>query len=340
MKRKTTVGIKAVAEYSGVSPSTVSRTLSGSAYVEPETRNKVLEAVKKLNYKPNMAARTLKAGGNHLIGLIIPDIINPYYPQIVKTLEDLALKAGYSIILCDAQGDMDREKTYFEIFQHLCVDGILYVPSTENIDAAREYADRIPMVIINRTFDIDVPCINIDNREAAYSAVGYLIENGHRRIAIFMNNTCRQYNAERLEGTLKALRDAGIEDYEYELAENIKDEEDVYSRTLTMMNREEHPTAVFMFNDSMALSVYRGVIDCGLRIPDDVSVIGFDDIPSAQYMAPPLTTVRHATYDTLEIIFNNLINQIDSREFGKGSVTYHRAKLVVRESVRNLCRNG
>lgn len=336
MKRKTVVGIKAVAEYSGVSPSTVSRTLSGSARVEPETRKKVLEAVKRLNYKPNMAARTLKAGGTRLIGLIIPDIVNPYYPQIVKTLEDLALSAGYSIILCDARGEVEREQTYFEIFQHLCVDGILYVPSTENIDAAREYADRIPMVIINRTFDINVPCINIDNRGAANAAIRYLIENGHRKIAVYVNNTCRQYNAERLEGSLSAFQEAGITEYRRYLVENIGDEEDVYQRTLSLMSREDRPTAVFLFNDHMALSVYRGVIDSGLRIPEDVSVIGFDDIPSARYMAPPLTTVRHATYDTLEIIFDNLKSQIDTREFGQGSVTYHSAELVIRDSVRNL----
>ena len=338
-KRTGVVGIKAVAEYSGVSPSTVSRTLSGSAYVEPATRKKVLEAVKKLNYKPNMAARTLKAGGNRLIGLIIPDIVNPYYPQIVKTLEDLALQAGYSIILCDARGDVEREKTYFEAFQHLCVDGILYVPSTENVDAAREYADRIPMVIINRTFDINVPCINIDNRDAAHTAVRYLIENGHRRIAVCVNNTHQQYNAERMEGAQKAFEESDITAYRDYLMENVLDEEDAYQRTLEMMKREDRPTAVFVFNDNMALSVYRGILDCGLRIPDDVSVVGFDDIPYAQYMAPPLTTIRHATYDTLKIIFDHLKQQIDTREFGEGSITYYKAKLVVRNSVRRIEEN-
>ena len=151
-------GIKDVAEYCGVSLSTVSRTMTGSAKVSPETRQKVLQAVKKLNYKPNMTAQMLKSGSARLIGLIIPDIVNPYYPQIVKTLEDLAMEAGYSIILCDAQGDAKREKNYFETLQRLCVDGILYVPSTENVEFVREYAERIAMVIINRQTSLSAIC--------------------------------------------------------------------------------------------------------------------------------------------------------------------------------------
>lgn len=328
-------GIKDVAEFCGVSLSTVSRTMTGSAPVAPETRKKVLQAVKKLNYKPNMTAKMLKTGGARLIGLIIPDIVNPYYPQIVKTLEDLAMLAGYSIILCDAQGDVEREKNYFDALQRLCVDGILYVPSTEDVEFVREYAERMAMVIINRTFDINVPCININDEEATYQAVHYLIEKGHSRIALYTNNTHRQYNIKRMAGCIRAFEEAGITAYKPYVMENLS-EEDVYTKTMELMRRDVPPTAIFMFNDSMALGVYRGILDCGLRIPDDVSVMGFDDIPTAKYMAPPLTTIRHATYDSLKVIFNNLLYQIESREFGEGSVTYFRAKLVERDSVRDL----
>lgn len=328
-------GIKDVAEYCGVSLSTVSRTMTGSAKVSPETRQKVLQAVKKLNYKPNMTAQMLKSGSARLIGLIIPDIVNPYYPQIVKTLEDLAMEAGYSIILCDAQGDAKREKNYFETLQRLCVDGILYVPSTEDVEFVREYAERIAMVIINRTFDINAPCINICNEEATNIAIRYLLNMGHRKIALYMNNTHRQYNVERLRGCEKAFKDAGVTDYKPFIQRDL-DEDDIYEKTVRLMNLPDRPTAVFMFNDNMAFGVYRGILDCGLRIPDDVSVMGFDDIPTAKYMAPPLTTIRHATYDTLKVIFNNLMYQINTREFGEGSITYYKAKLVERQSVRRI----
>ena len=293
------------------------------------------QAVKKLNYKPNMTAQMLKSGSARLIGLIIPDIVNPYYPQIVKTLEDLAMEAGYSIILCDAQGDAKREKNYFETLQRLCVDGILYVPSTEDVEFVREYAERIAMVIINRTFDINAPCINICNEEATNIAIRYLLNMGHRKIALYMNNTHRQYNVERLRGCEKAFEDAGVTDYKPFIQRDL-DEDDIYEKTVRLMNLPDRPTAVFMFNDNMAFGVYRGILDCGLRIPDDVSVMGFDDIPTAKYMAPPLTTIRHATYDTLKVIFNNLMYQINTREFGEGSITYYKAKLVERQSVRRI----
>ena len=202
-------GIKDVAEYCGVSLSTVSRTMTGSAKVSPETRQKVLQAVKKLNYKPNMTAQMLKSGSARLIGLIIPDIVNPYYPQIVKTLEDLAMEAGYSIILCDAQGDAKREKNYFETLQRLCVDGILYVPSTENVEFVREYAERIAMVIINRTFDINAPCINICNEEATNIAIRYLLNMGHRKIALFMDELNCQIRADKVQGYRESLEQEG-----------------------------------------------------------------------------------------------------------------------------------
>ena len=329
-------GIKDVAQLSGVSPSTVSRTLTGSAFVEPETRQRVMQAVRELNYKPNMAARNLKAGGSRMIGLIIPDIVNPYYPQIVKTLEDLAVQEGYSLLFCDAQGDFEREKKYFETFRTLCVDGILYVPSTESVECAYPYTDSIPMVIINRTFDINAPCININDEEATQHAVRYLLGKGHSKIALFSNNTQRQYNSKRMRGCELAFQKAGNEIYKRYLVKDLVNEEDIYRRTVELLRREDRPTAILMFNDNMAMCVYRAVFDCGLRIPDDISVMGFDDIPTAKYMSPPLTTMRHATYDTLKIIFNNLMYQIKTRDFGKGSTTYYKATLVERDSVRNI----
>ena len=177
----------------------------------------------------------------------------------------------------------------------------------------------IPMVIINRTFDINAPCINICNDEATRHAARYLLERGHRRIAVLSNNTQRQYNDERMRGCTLAFEEAGCDEYQQYLVTNLEDEDDIYRRTVELMKRETRPTAILVFNDNMAMCVYQAIADCGLRIPDDVSVVGFDDIPTAKYMPPPLTTIRHATYDTLKIIFNNLMYQIKTREFGKSS---------------------
>ena len=249
------VGIRDVAKYAGVSPSTVSRALSGVAFVEPETKEKVMRAVSDLNYKPNLAARSLKKGGSRLIGLIIPDIMNPYYPEVVKYMETCATKAGYSLILCDALGDVEKEKEYFETLKYLFVDGILYIASTEDIEHVRPYIGDIPMVIVNRIFDVDAPCINIDNVDAAYQAVKCLAENGHKKIALYISDKDRQYNRERLEGALKALSEYGIKDYEKYIIRNVGSEDDAYYRTLELMRSEERPTGIFMFNDFMAYGV-------------------------------------------------------------------------------------
>lgn len=329
-------GIRDVAKRAGVSPSTVSRALSGVTFVEPETKQKVMKAVSELNYKPNLAARSLKKGGSRLIGLIIPDIMNPYYPEVVKCIESCATKAGYSLILCDALGDADKEREYFETLKYLFVDGIFYIASTEDISHIRPYIGEIPVVILNRTFEVDAPCVNIDNVDATYQAVRYLAENGHRRIALYINDKERQYNHERLEGCLRAFQEYGISDYEPLILRDVKSEDDAYEKTLRLMQREERPTGIFVFNDYMAYGVYRGIIKSGLKIPQDISVVGFDDIPHVKYLEPPLTTLRHSLVDNAEAVFRLLEEQMKAQTCAHHSSTYFKGRLIIRESVRDI----
>lgn len=329
-------GIRDVARYAGVSPSTVSRALSGVAYVEPETKEKVLKAVSDLNYRPNLAARSLKRGGSRLIGLIIPDITNPYFPEAVKYMELCAAEAGYSLILCDALGDVEKEKDYFERLKYLFVDGILYISSTESVDPVKPYIGEIPMVIVNRTFDVEAPCFNIDNRDAANQAMEYLIQNGHRKIALYINDKNRQYNQERLDGCMETLRKYGMEQKEEYIIRNIRSEEDACQKTIQLMGSGDHPTAAFLFSDFLADGVYRGIKKNGMTIPDDISVIGFDDIPHVKYLDPPLTTIRHSLADASKAIFDCLIDQIQNQSCAPHRQVYFKGKLIERESVKTV----
>lgn len=329
-------GIRDVAKYAGVSPSTVSRALSGIAYVEPKKKQKILDAVRILNYKPNLAARSLKKGGSKLIGLIIPDIMNPYYPEIVKCMETYATKAGYSMILCDALGDAEKEKEYFETLQNLFVDGILYIASTESVEHVRPFVGAIPMVVVNRTFDLDVPCINIDNVEAAYQVVHYLLENGHRDIAFIINDKDCQYNQERFQGAMKAMEEYGVEQKNDYVIRNIHSEDDAYEKTVELLQKENRPTAIFAFNDYMVFGIYQGIHELGLKIPEDISVIGFDDIPFVKYLTPPLTTLRHSLQDTAKLVFGKLEEQMKTATCARKSNTYFCGKLIIRESVRKI----
>lgn len=329
-------GIRDVAKYAGVSPSTVSRALSGAAFVEPETKRKVMEAVSQLNYKPNLAARSLKKGGSRLIGLIIPDIMNPYYPEVVKSMEAWASQAGYSLILCDALGDAKKEQEYFETLKYLFVDGILYIASTENVEHVEPYIGEIPMVIVNRTFSVNAPCMNMDNADAAYQALSCLTKSGHRKIAVYINDKDRQYNTERLEGCLRAFQEAGIQAQEQFIIRDVASEDDAYQKTLELMKSQDRPTGIFMFNDFMAYGVYRGITKSGLKIPDDISVVGFDDIPQVKYLDPPLTTLRHALLDHSREVFEALVKQMQSQTCAPASQTWFKGRMVIRESVREF----
>lgn len=329
-------GIRDVAKYAGVSPSTVSRALSGVTYVEPETKERVMRAVAALNYKPNLAARSLKKGGSRLVGLIIPDIMNPFYQVIVRYLETRASEAGYSLILCDSLGKVEKEKEYFETLKYLFVDGILYIASTDDVEHVKPYVGEIPMVFINRAFDVDVPAVSIDNVDGACQAVRYLAEHGHRRISIYINSEDRPYNSERLEGCRRAFGEYGIGDYESYVVRGVASEEDACEKTVELMKRPDRPTAIFLFNDFMVYGVYKGIRESGLRIPEDISVVGFDDIPLMNYLDPPLTTLSHSLESTSGIIFGKLLEQMQAQTCARRSQTYFQGSLIVRKSVADI----
>ena len=176
----------------------------------------------------------------------------------------------------------------------------------------------------------------LDNADASYQAVKYLTEKGHRKIALYVNDKNRQYNKERMAGCLKVFEEYGICDYERYLVRNVESEDDAYRKTLRLMAQEDRPTAIFMFDDFMAFGVYRGITKSGLRIPDDISVVGFDDIPSVKYLDPPLTTLRHSLADTAGVIFEKLAEQMPTQTCAPASKTYFKGRLIIRESVREV----
>lgn len=326
-------GIRDVAKLANVSPSTASRVLSGNAYVEPNTKEKVLNAMKELGYKPNYAARSLKnRGSNKMFGLIIPDITNPYYPELVKKIEQVANNAGCSMILCETLGDAEKEKRFFESLMHLFVDGIIFISSTNSIEHIRPYIGKIPLVFLNRVYDVEAPCISLDNAQAAYDAVNYLIKFGHRKISVLINNTENQYNKDRLSGSIKAFKENGIKDYEQFIIRNIDSIEDAYEKTDRMLNSGERPTAFFIFNDYLSFGVYKAINKNGLSIPTDISVMGFDDTLQVRYLNPPLTTIRHTSADNAQYIFDALMSE-NRNHNNKHSVTLFKGNLIERESV-------
>ncbi|WP_077609349.1 LacI family DNA-binding transcriptional regulator [Clostridium sp. Marseille-P2415] len=326
--------IKDVAKLAGVSPSTVSRALSQKIFVEEATRRRVMEAVRELDYKPSLAARSLKESKTGLLGLVIPDIQNPYYPKIVKYIEEFAYHKGYSIILCDALEQVEREKEYFTALEKLFVDGIILLPSSDSLEHIRCFTDTIPMVVINRKFDEGkINCVLGDDYDGGYTVGSYLLDQGHRKIACMMDDKKRQYNEARLDGFLRAFKERELTGYDRYLIRDVSSVEDAYQKTMVMLSGEDRPTAIFAFSDILVPGAYYAVDRSGLKIPSDISVIGYDDTIFSQYMVPPLTSFEHPAREIAQMALNLLIQEITEKEGTRRKVMKMTGRLQIRNSV-------
>lgn len=327
--------IKEVAKLAGVSTSTVSRTLSQKVPVDAETRGRVLDAVRRLGYRPNRLAKGLKEGGSKTLALIVPDIVNPFFPNMVKCVQKCALERKYSLILCDSAGDRRQELRHVEAMRSHYVDGVLFIGVRGGERARLLREQGVPVVVINRESPAGIPCVTNDNRAGAYAVISHLIRNGHRRIACLTAPLEAQHYRQRFEGCLDAFREHGVDEYEDFLVHGITSVEESHARTRELLARRVRPTAIFIFTDFTATGVYSGVIESGLAIPDDVSVAGFDDILFSQYMIPPLTTYRHPVAEIASRAVAAIIDMIDDRREPERRVEIS-GGLVERRSVRRL----
>lgn len=329
--------IKDVAKLAGVSASTVSRALSNKVFVEDDTKTKVLHAVKELNYKPNFLAKGLKDGRTNTFGLLLPDLENLFYPKIMKSIEKYALENGYHIILCNTNESKLQEIQYLEMLKDRYVDGIIVIPASDEIDhILRLREDNVPFVFVNRYFPGDVNCITNDNRYGAYLMIKYLIENGHKKISCVLRSFSPQIYKERYEGCMDAFKECGIKDYEQYTMYDLNSIGDVYKRTKEILNRTDRPTAFFSSTDMLSIGIYSGIHDSNLKIPHDVSVVGYDNIHIAQHMIPPLTTLAAPVDEIGKVTIQNLLKQIKQKKQMKAQKKVLKGSVIIRNSVRNL----
>ena len=326
------VSIKEVAERAGVSSSTVSRLLSGKLSVKSETRARIMRAVEELDYKPSLMAKSLRSGESRLLGFIIPNIVRPFYPQVMKHLEDLAYQSGYNIILCDASESTEKESEFLQSLISLRVDGIVFLPSTEETKHIVPFVGKLPIVVINRKFDIGLPCVLQNDYEGGYQIGKHLCESGHRRIACVIDNRKRNYNIERYEGFCRAMRENGIADYEDYIVRGVRSPEEVPEKLLALLKRENRPTAVFGFDDTLAYGTYQAAHTLGLRIPEDLAVVGYDDLPFSQYMIPKLSSYSIPFKEINKMALNILLENIRERTSSGNTVVRVSGGLVIRAS--------
>ncbi|CDG85725.1 alanine racemase [Janthinobacterium agaricidamnosum NBRC 102515 = DSM 9628] len=287
------MSISAVAARAGVSVATVSRVMNQQSGVRPATRDKVLVAVEALGYRMNHLARSLRTAESRMLLTMVPDVGNPFYAQIVRGIDTVAREHGYFVLLCDTGADEGRERSYFDLLRMRRADGAICLdPDTIQHALAHEAAS-LPWVACCE-FDpsVAVPYVGIDNRRAAFDAVGHLLERGHTRIGLINSDERYAYARQRRYGYLAALNGAGLEARaQWRRTVQSLDYAAGARAVLEIMAQPDPPTAIFAVSDTLAIGVLNGLRQLGKRVPEDVAVIGFDDIAIAAHIDPGLSTI-------------------------------------------------
>lgn len=329
------LGIKDIAAKAEVSPATVSRVFSSPDLVSKKTLKKVRKVIKEAGYRPNRMGSSLRTRRSGNIVAIIPDITKPVNAGIIRAIEQGAQSQGYSVLLGDTQGLEERERHYAELVGQGQADGILLFGARIpfDIDKTRPLLDQIPpMVNGNERIDSDeIVQVAVDNVSAAKAAVEHLLELGHRRIAAVTGPEDIPSSNERLAGYKLALESAGIEPDEQLVVKATYDVESGMDAAHKLLLLKKRPTAVFCFNDDMAIGVMKLLQKQGFSVPEDVSVMGFDDIHYAEFVTPSLTTVRQPLEEIGKACINILIKQLKGLDVPVGR-QFLPFTLVVRDS--------
>ncbi len=329
--------IRDVAAYARVSASTVSHVLNATRFVEPETEERVRAAIEALGYRPNSVARSLRRRKTSTIGLLIPDISNPFFGDIARAIEDAGFSEGYNVILCNSDLSETKEMAYIEVLLSKQVDGLVLISSGNRSDPLRAILDAgVPVVVADRELGgLPVDQVLVDNEHGGYLAGQYLVHLGHRNIACIAGPEGLTLSTERITGFRRALKEAGIElpddavihgDFRYAGGEAAMHE---------LLRQNDNLTAVFAANDTMAIGAINVLSRAGLRVPDDVSVIGFDNILQSTAIVPSITTIAQPVAELGQSSVSLLLKRIRQPTVPPSRVLLQ-TRLVERESCRAL----
>ncbi len=325
--------IRDVAAVAGVSPATVSRVLNGKQDVAADLRQRVLGAVTDLGYRRNGPARSLRTRAAMVLGLIISDISNPFFTAVVRGAEDQAQLAGYSLVLANADEDVDKEARYLEVAAAEQMAGVLLSPASltrTSIDVLLERG--IPVVTIDRRLaGAPVDSVTVNNHQAARTAAQHLIGQGCRRVGFIAGPVQTTTGASRLAGYRAALRAAGRPPDPSLTAYADFRTEGGYAATWQLLRQRRPPDGLLFANNLMTVGGLRAIAEAGLAIPDDIAVVGFDDAIWATALRPPLTVVAQPTYEIGQTAAKLLLRRVDGEAFPPRRVVLQ-AELIVRAS--------
>lgn len=328
------VTIHDVARRAGVSTSTVSHVVNGTRFVSDGTRARVEDAIRTLGFRPNALARSLRRGRSHTLGLILPDSANPFFAEIGRELETSAFEAGLSVVLCNTEGDREKERLYAGVLARNQVDGIVLVATTDRSAFLRtELAGRLPLVILDREASRPgLDCVVADHFRGGGLAARHLVALGHRRLACIAGPAGLSSAEQRLAGFRKALQEAGTGDRNAAVCHGDFHPASGWDLARKLLRGPQPPTAVFACNDMMALGVLRAAHELGHRVPDDLAVVGYDDIELSRYSVPALTTIAQPKREMAREALNLLLRRIDEEKVGP-----QKRKMPVSLLVRQSC---
>lgn len=289
------MNIKEVAKKAGVSVATVSRVLNHPESVAPDTKQRILDVIQESEYTPNWFARGLNFNKTDTIGLLIPNILNPSYMEIAKGVEDVSHQKNYNTLLCNGENAVEKERKYVDVLVKRRVDGIVLVSSLlERDDVENITKQGIPVVLIgeNRGDVKDVPIVRIDCEGASYKAVRHLINIGYKDIAIIYGSTPEKENKRKVDGYRQALAEEGITEQEEYIQEASNTIEGGYIAAKRLIDLKFRPRAIFTSSDLLAFGAIDAMKDYGIRVPEDVAFVGFDNIRMSNLIEPKLTTVE------------------------------------------------
>ncbi|MFO6300404.1 DNA-binding transcriptional regulator CytR [Rahnella selenatireducens] len=325
--------MKDVAEQAGVSTATVSRALMNPEKVSASTRQKVDQAVMAVGYSPHALARNLKRNESRTILVIVPDICDPFFADLIKGIERTAAESGYLVLIGDCAQQNQQEKTFINLIITKQIDGMLLLGSDLPFDASKEEQRNLPPMVMANEFapELELPTVHIDNLTAAFEAVHYLLNLGHQRIACIEGPKHMPLCQYRSQGYIQALRRNGISVENALTAQGDFSYESGAQAVAELMALPSPPTAIFCHNDIMAIGAMFQAKKMGLRIPQDLSVVGFDDIKASRFTDPPLTTVAQPRFQLGRQAMLLLLEQLQGNLGQSGSLLLD-SELVVRES--------
>lgn len=304
--------IKSIAEDAQVSTATVSRVLNGSTNVSPEMQTRVLRSIDKLGYQPNLIARSLRTNKTYVLGLVIPNITNPFFTNIARAVEDVALQAGYVVTIFSSDQSITKEKRYLELMCNRMVNGALVaVCDSEKSDLSLLVQNNIPVVLIDRQLkDATFDRVMVDTNDGAYRAVEYLFKRGYRRIGMIAGPQNVSTAVDKVIGYQRAISEHNLPLEDSLLVFGDYTEKSGIELGRQIFSQPQRPDAVIISNNLMTVGCYRVIQEYGFRIPHEIAIIGFDDINWASLVTPPVTIIDQPTYELGQSAIQFLLERI------------------------------